>query len=72
MNGCDPRVDQARCIGCGLCPDILPEVFEIRDFRGAAVAHDKDGWKPDKREQLESAEENCPVGAIHTDPVEGE
>lgn len=64
----DPRVDPAACIGCGLCPDMLPEVFTIRDFRGTAIAYDKDGWKPDKEDQLKLTAANCPVGAIHIDP----
>lgn len=70
MSEYDPRVDQARCIGCGLCPDMLPEVFTIRDFRGSAIAYDKDGWKPDKEKELQLAADNCPVGAIHIYPVD--
>lgn len=67
MTEYDPRVDPARCIGCGLCPDMLPEVFVMRDYRGAAVVHDKDGWKPDKEALLQRTAANCPVGAIHID-----
>lgn len=25
------KVDQAKCIGCGLCTSTCPDVFEIRD-----------------------------------------
>ena len=25
------RVDRDTCIGCGLCPSICPEVFELTD-----------------------------------------
>ena len=25
------RVDKDTCIGCGLCPSICPEVFELTD-----------------------------------------
>ena len=25
------RVDQDTCIGCGVCPSICPEVFDMKD-----------------------------------------
>lgn len=64
----DPRVDQATCIGCGLCPDMLGEVFHIRDPRGTAFVRDKDGWKPDQADRLQETAANCPVGAIEIEP----
>lgn len=66
----DPRVDPSRCIGCGLCPEILPDVFRIPHHKGVAVAYDQDGWKPDKADKLEAAAANCPVRAIIIDPDE--
>lgn len=66
----DPRVDPSRCIGCGLCPEILPEVFRIPHPMGVAVAYVGDGWKPDKADKLEAAATNCPVRAIIIDPNE--
>ena len=66
----DPRVDPTRCIGCGLCPDMLPEVFTIPSHKGCAVAYDRDGWRPDRADQLELAAANCPVRAIVIDPDE--
>lgn len=65
-----PRVDPKRCIGCGLCPDLMGEVFEMRDPRGRAFVTDPDGWKPDGAERLELTADNCPVGAILIDPDE--
>ena len=66
-----PRVDAETCIGCGLCPDMLESVFALNHEKyGIAYVHDPDGWKPDERAQLESTARNCPVGAIHLDPVE--
>lgn len=67
----EPRVDQVQCIGCGLCPDMLGEVFRIPDHRGRAYVHD-DAWKsmPDGEELLVSTARNCPTGAILIDPTE--
>lgn len=66
MREYEPEVDQSQCIGCGLCPDMLGEVFDIGGHRGLAHVHDPDGWKsvPDGAEQLELAALNCPTGAI--------
>jgi ferredoxin len=56
------HVDKDTCIGCGLCPGICPEIFEMEDD-GKAVAS-----TGEVAENLESstkeAEEQCPVGAI--------
>lgn len=32
------RVEQNRCIGCGLCEETIPEVFTIGDY--TAIARD--------------------------------
>lgn len=62
-----PRVDQRRCIGCGLCEVIMPEVFKMPDPRGRAYVHDADGWCPDSEELLYETAVNCPVSAISID-----
>jgi len=55
-------VDKDTCIGCGLCPEVCPEVFEMEDD-GKAVAS-----KVEVPENLlasaKEAEEQCPVTAI--------
>lgn len=66
----DPHVDPSRCIRCSLCPEILPEIFRIPHLKGCAVAYDKDGWKPDRADDLEVAAANCSVQAIVLDPDE--
>ncbi len=56
-----PKVDPELCVGCGLCVDICPEVFELGDDGIARVAN------PDACAQLESCREaadSCPVEAI--------
>lgn len=53
-----------RCISCGLCTSICPEVFSMSD-KGVAVATDfaVDNYEV---EQAEEAKESCPVDAIET------
>lgn len=55
------QVDSTICIGCGLCPDICPEVFEMDD----AIAKVKiDPVPPDAEESCKEAADSCPVSAI--------
>ncbi|EYE89762.1 ferredoxin [Fervidicella metallireducens AeB] len=56
------KVDQDVCIGCGLCPSIAPEVFEMRDDGKAHVIGDSvpAGSEDAARESVTS----CPVDAI--------
>ncbi|GMQ64396.1 ferredoxin [Vallitalea maricola] len=56
-------VDEETCIGCGLCPSICPEIFEMNNETGKAIA--KDIEIPDNTlEDARDAEEQCPVEAI--------
>lgn len=59
------RVDKDTCIGCGLCPSICPEVFELGDdgYAYAKVDSIEDSLKDDAREAADS----CPVDAIEID-----
>ncbi|GFZ34129.1 ferredoxin [Clostridium zeae] len=56
------EVDKDTCIGCGLCPSICPEVFDMEDDGKAAAVN------PDVPTEVEDsakeAEEGCPVNAI--------
>lgn len=55
-------VDKDLCIGCGLCPDICPEVFKMDDD-GKAIA--QEGGIPEVVINLaKDAEAQCPVEAI--------
>ncbi len=55
-------VDKDQCIGCGVCPTICPEVFEMSGDNVAVVIGDSvpEGAKSD----AVSAQESCPVDAI--------
>ena len=56
-----PTVDQELCIGCGLCAEIAPDVFEMgEDGLSHAVADVDDG----NRESVQEAVDSCPVSAI--------
>lgn len=55
-------IDRAGCIGCGLCPSICPEVFQMADDGLAEVIVDE---VPAAVEgTAEEARENCPVSVI--------
>jgi len=55
-------VDKDTCIGCGLCPAVCPEVFDMEDD-GKAVAISEEIGEDSKVAALD-AEESCPVDAI--------
>lgn len=55
-------VDKDTCIGCGLCPSICPEVFEMDDD-GKAKAMEGD-VPPTTEDSSKEAETSCPVNAI--------
>jgi len=57
------EVDE-NCIGCGLCVELCPEVFEMNDQDLAVV---KISEVPDEHaDACREAEEECPSEAIHT------
>ena len=54
-------IDQETCTGCGLCPEICPEVFEMK----SDTARVKAGTVPAAVEvACREAMQSCPVGAI--------
>jgi len=54
-------VDQVTCIGCGLCQEICPEIFEMdKDVAKVKVVK----VPPDTEALCREAMEGCPVGAI--------
>ncbi|MCK4613213.1 MAG: ferredoxin [Thermoplasmata archaeon] len=58
-----PWVDKDDCVGCGVCVNICPEGFELRD--GIATV------KNPKAYCIGEAISTCPVEAIHTDEKSG-
>jgi ferredoxin len=55
-----PKVDQEKCIGCGACVAICPDVFELGDD---GKSHVKNPDACDKCD-CQAAADSCPVGAI--------
>jgi ferredoxin len=55
------HVDKNSCIGCGLCANICPDVFEIK---GDIAIVKSDPVSPENIESCRQAVEDCPVSAI--------
>ncbi|MFA5953156.1 MAG: ferredoxin [Candidatus Pacearchaeota archaeon] len=54
------KVDKKKCIGCGTCPGICPDVFEMSEDGKAQVKKNADK----KAKCIKKAIESCPVNAI--------
>ena len=54
-------IDKELCIGCGLCPDICPEVFQMEDDKAVAKI---DPVPAGAEESCRDAAQQCPVEAI--------
>lgn len=54
------RVDQEKCIGCGLCTSLAEAVFSFNDDGRA----DAGAVSPDDEEAVQNAMASCPVEAI--------
>lgn len=56
------RVNKEKCIGCGLCVNLCPAVFELEDNGKSKVKDNAD--LEQNKECVKEAKESCPVGAI--------
>ena len=56
------HVDHDTCIGCGVCPSVCPEVFDMRDDGLSHVIVDT--VPAGAEDAAKDAEESCPVDAI--------
>jgi len=52
------KVDQNKCIGCGLCAGICPDTFQMNSDNKSEVINDE------VNDCAKNAAQNCPVGAI--------
>lgn len=56
------KVNKEKCIGCGLCVSICPDVFELKEDNKSQV---KDGADLEKNKKCaDEAVQSCPVEAI--------
>jgi ferredoxin len=56
------KVSKEKCIGCGLCSNLCPEVFELGEDGKAKVKDNTD--LEQNKECIKEAKESCPVNAI--------
>jgi ferredoxin len=54
-------VDKVKCIGCGLCEEILPEVFSVGTYHARVK---QPTLRKDQEESAAEAAADCPTGAI--------
>lgn len=52
------QVDQEKCIGCGACASMCPDVFRMNDQGKAEVLSEEN------KECAQEAAQSCPVDAI--------
>lgn len=55
------KIDADVCTGCGLCPQICPEMFELQDDVAVVL---KDSVPQELEATCKDAMESCPVSAI--------
>lgn len=59
-----PRVDQEKCIGCGTCEAICPNVFKVEEADGKMVAIVQTADYEAEKEKIDEAASACAVTAI--------
>lgn len=57
-------VDEETCIGCELCAQICPAVFQMEDNLAKVMTHPV---PEDQQDSCREAEDSCPVDAISTE-----
>ena len=56
------KIDKEKCISCGLCSNLCPEIFELTEDGKAKMKEGADLEK--NKECIKEAKEGCPIGAI--------
>lgn len=55
-------INKEKCIGCGVCVSLCPDVFELGEDGKSRVKKEADFKKNEKC--IQEAKESCPVEAI--------
>jgi len=55
------EVNQETCIGCGLCAQVAPDIYEMQGDKAVAKV---DEIPADKADQAKDGADQCPVNAI--------
>ena len=56
------KIDQDKCLRCGMCTGIAMDIFEFDDEGNIKVDNEK--INEETKESVEEAKNSCPVGAI--------
>jgi ferredoxin len=56
------KVNKEKCIGCGYCVSVCPEVFKLGEDGKSKVKEEVDFEK--NKDCIKEAKESCPAGAI--------
>lgn len=56
------KINKEKCIGCGYCTSVCPDVFELGDDGKSKIK--KDANLEENKDCIKEAKEGCPVGAI--------
>ena len=56
------KIDQDKCLRCGMCTGIAMDIFEFDDEGNIKVDNEK--INDENKDSVEDAKNSCPVGAI--------
>ena len=62
------KVNKDKCLGCGMCVGICPDVYDFDDD-GLATSNN-DNINDENIEEVKEAINSCPVGAIEKENYE--
>lgn len=61
------KIDEEKCIGCGMCESLCPEVFKMKD--GKSYLCEKADLEKNK-DCIESTIQSCPTKAVEDEAEE--